>query len=288
VSLGLKGNYKAEEITELHVDVNIVQNDVLDVEAFKKWRPEYADAEFELEEGEYRCGWQVEKMSKRWYNVVNPDDIVAKYGADTLRMYEMFLGPLEVSKPWNTDGIEGVAKFLRKFWKLYHQTKDESFFLCNLPPSAAMRKSLHQALKKVEEDIERLSFNTCVSTFMVCVNELTAQNCYKEEILKDLMIAIAPFAPHIAEALWQKAGYGGSVLNQKFPQYNEEFLKEDNFEYPISVNGKMRTKLSFPVDMSKGDIEKEVLANGIIQRWLDGKSPKKVIVVPKRIVNVVV
>ena len=288
VSVGLKDQYRDNEITESHVDVNIVSSDVLDIEAFKKWRPEYADAEFVLEGGEYRCGYQVEKMSKRWYNVVNPDDVVAKYGADTLRMYEMFLGPLEVSKPWNTDGIEGVSKFLRKFWKLYHSAKGGEFFLCNLDPKPEHCKILHQTLKKIEEDLERLSFNTCVSTFMVCVNELTSGKCNKEEILKDLLIAIAPFAPHIAEELWSKAGYEGLVIDRPFPQWKEEYLKEDSFEYPISVNGKMRAKMNFATDAPKEEIEKEVLASKAIQRWLDGKDPKKVIVVPKRIVNVVV
>jgi leucyl-tRNA synthetase len=286
VSHGLKGQYDESDLIALHVDVNIVQSDVLDLEAFKRWRPEYADAEFLLEDGKYVCGWQVEKMSKRWYNVVNPDDIVAKYGADTLRMYEMFLGPLEISKPWNTDGIEGVSKFLRRFWKLYHSESGE-FFLCNTEASAEERKALHKTLKKVEEDIEKLSFNTCVSTFMVCVNELTALKCNKEEVLKPLLVALAPFAPHIAEELWQQGGYEGSVVAAPFPAWNEAFLVEDTFEYPISINGKMRAKISVGADMPTADIERQVLASEAVQRWLEGKTPKKVIVVPKRIVNIV-
>lgn len=231
---------------------------------------------------------QVEKMSKRWYNVVNPDDVVEKYGADTMRLYEMFLGPLEDSKPWSTEGITGVAKFFRKLWKLFHMNKEENFFVCNLEPKKESLKTLHKTIKKVTDDIERLSFNTCVSAFMECVNELTSQKAYKEVVLKDLVILLSPFAPHICEELWFKMGYEGSVMDQKYPEFKEEYVKEDTFTYPISVNGKVRTKLDFGADMSKEDIEKQVLASEIIQKWLDGKQPKKVIVVPKRIVNVVI
>ena len=248
----------------------------------------YPNDGYEGEPEPFRTKSRVEKMSKRWYNVVNPDDVVAKYGADTMRLYEMFLGPLEDSKPWSTEGITGVAKFLRKLWKLFYQTKNNEFFVCNTEPPKESLKTLHKTIKKVTEDIERLSFNTCVSAFMECVNELTSQKCYKEVVLKDLVILIAPFAPHIAEELWSKMGYEGSVLDQEYPVYNEEYLKESTVEYPISVNGKVRAKIEFGADMSKEDIEKQVLASEAIQKWLDGKQPKKVIVVPKRIVNVVV
>ena len=285
VSYGLRKEY---DTIELHVDVNIVQNDILDIEAFKKWRPEYANCEFVLEDDKFICGSQVEKMSKRWYNVVNPNDVVEKYGADVMRLYEMFLGPLEDSKPWNTDGITGVAKFLRKFWNLYHQTKTGEFFLCNIEAPKEQLKISHKTIKKVSEAIERLSFNTCVSAFMECANELTAMKCYKEDVLKDLMILIAPFAPHIAEELWQKGGYEGSVLDQPFPECNESYLKEDSFEYPVAVNGKVRTKIQVPADMPKDQIEQTALATDVIQKWLDGNAPKKVIVVPKRMVNVVI
>ncbi len=285
VSYGLRNDF---DTIELHVDVNIVQADVLDIEAFKRWRPEYKDCEFVLEDGKFLCGSQVEKMSKRWYNVVNPNDVVGKYGADTMRLYEMFLGPLEDSKPWNTDGITGVAKFLRKFWNLYHQTKTGEFFICNLPAPKSHLKVLHKTIKKISEDVEKLSFNTCVSAFMECVNELTALKSYKEDVLKDLLILIAPFAPHIAEELWQKANYEGSVINQTFPKLDESYLVEDSFEYPIAINGKVRHKMSFPADLAKADIENQALASEEVQKWLDGKSPKKVIVVMKRMVNLVV
>jgi leucyl-tRNA synthetase len=205
-----------------------------------------------------------------------------------MRLYEMFLGPLEDSKPWNTDGITGVAKFLRKFWNLYHQTKTGEFFLCNSDAPKDHLKVLHKTIKKISEDVEKLSFNTCVSAFMECANELTALKCYKESVLKDLLILIAPFAPHIAEELWQKGNYEGSVINQRFPKLDESYLVEDSFEYPIAINGKVRHKMSFPADLPKADIEQQALASEEVQKWLDGKTPKKVIVVPKRMVNLVV
>ncbi|MEN7549388.1 leucine--tRNA ligase [Rapidithrix thailandica] len=284
VSLGLKDQY---EVSTLHVDVNIVENDVLDIEAFKKWRPEYTEAEFVLEDDKYLCGYVVEKMSKSKYNVVNPDDMIAKYGADTLRMYEMFLGPLEHDKPWNTHGIDGVAKFLRKLWRLFHDNEGSLVVTENEPAKEAL-KVLHKTIKKVEEDIENLSFNTSVSAFMVCVNELASMKCNNQKVLKDLLVILSPYAPHISEELWSKLGQSGSVLDANFPAWDETYLKEDAHEYPISINGKMRVKMTFALDMSPKDIEAEVLANETVQKWLQGKTPKKVIVVPKRIVNVVI
>lgn len=284
VSYNLRKDY---ETTPLHVDVNIVYNDELDIEKFKAWRPENADAEFILEDGKYICGHEVEKMSKSKYNVVNPDDIIARYGADTLRLYEMFLGPLEQFKPWNTNGIDGVFKFLRKVWNLFHDDQG-NFYVSDEKPSKEELKTLHKTIKKAQEDIERYSFNTSVSEFMICVNELTAMKCNKAEILSDLVVILAPYAPHIAEELWHKLGHVTSITKAQFPAYNEEYLKESAHEYPVSVNGKMRAKMSFPLDMPKEDIEKQVLASETIQKWLEGKEPKKVIIVPKKIVNVVI
>lgn len=259
----------------------------MDIDAFKKWRPEYANAEFILEDGKYVCGHQVEKMSKRWYNVVNPDDVIAKYGADVLRMYEMFLGPIEQSKPWNTDGIEGVAKFLRKLWNLFHDNKG-NFNISDAEASKQELKALHQVIKKIAYDIDHLSFNTSISAFMVCVNELSSLKCNKTAILKDLIVTLSPFAPHITEELWSQLGNTKSITLASFPQHNEEYLKEDAHEYPISINGKMRAKMSFAIGTSKEEIEKEVLAAETIQKWTQGKTPKKVIVVPKKIVNIVI
>jgi len=284
VSYGLRKEY---DTTPLHVDVNIVYNDELNIEKFKAWRPENKDAEFILEDGKYICGHEVEKMSKSKYNVVNPDDIIERYGADTLRLYEMFLGPLEQFKPWNTNGIDGVYKFLKKLWSLFHNDKGE-FFVSDAKPTKEELKVLHKTIKKATEDIERYSFNTSVSEFMICVNELTALKCNKASILTDLIITIAPYAPHITEELWYKLGNVESITKASFPKFNEEYLKESDHEYPVSVNGKMRAKMSFPLDMPKEDIEKQVLASDAIQKWLEGKEPKKVIIVPKKIVNVVV
>ncbi len=284
VSKGLKDQY---EVAELHVDVNIVDNNVLDIEEFKKWRPDLAEAEFILEDGKYICGSAVEKMSKRLYNVVNPDDIVEKYGADTLRLYEMFLGPLEQSKPWSTKGIDGTYKFLRKLWKLFFDDKG-NFNVSGAEPNQEELKVLHKTIKKVAEDIERYSFNTSIPAFMICVNQLSDLKCNKVKILEPLLIILSPYAPHITEELWAKMGHVTSITQAVFPDFNEEYLKESNFEYPVSVNGKVRTKIEFPVDKPAKEIEEEVLASETIKKWTEGKSIKKVIVVQNKIVNVVV
>ncbi|QEM08010.1 leucine--tRNA ligase [Mucilaginibacter rubeus] len=271
-----------------HVDVNIVENDILNIEKFKQWRPEFADAEFILEGGKYICGVEVEKMSKSKFNVVNPDDIISRFGADTLRMYEMFLGPLEQSKPWNTNGIEGVFKFLRKFWRLFHNDAWE-FGVNNAAPSKAELKSLHKIIKKVEEDIERFSFNTSVSSFMIAVNELTDLKCNNRAILQDMVIILSPYAPHICEELWSLLGNADGTLSYApFPKFNAEYLVEDEFAYPISINGKMKMNLSISLSLDVKEIEAFVLANADVQKYLDGKTPKKLIVVKGRIVNMVV
>lgn len=284
VSKGLKKDY---DVAEMHVDVNIVRNDELDIEAFKSWRPHLADAEFILEDGKYICGWEIEKMSKSKYNVVNPDDIIERYGADTLRLYEMFLGPLEQFKPWNTNGIDGVKKFLGKLWRLFHDDKG-NFAVSDEAPNKEELKSLHKTIKKAEEDIERYSFNTSVSTFMICVNELSALKCNKRAILQDLLVVISPYAPHITEELWAMLGHETSVIHAAYPDFKEEYLKEDDIEYPVMINGKMRAKLQLSADFSKEQIEKAALADATVQKWLEGKAPKKVIVVPNKIVNLVV
>ncbi len=284
VSLGLKDRY---DVTPIHVDVNIVHNDILDKESFRKWNPEYSEAEFILEEdGTYRCGYAIEKMSKSLYNVVNPDDIIKQYGADTLRLYEMFLGPLEQSKPWDTNGIEGVHKFLRKLWKLFHNEKNEPV-ISDENPSNAELKVIHKTIKKIQEDIERFSFNTSVSAFMICVNELGSMKCNKREILSDLVILISPFAPHIAEELWQMLGNSESVSKTDFPGFREEFIVEDMVEYPVSFNGKTRIKVNFPADRGKEEIESKIMENDLVKKYLGGKEPKKIIVVKGRIINIV-
>jgi len=283
ISSGLKKKY---DTTPLHVDVSLVNNDILDTEGLKKWRPDLASAEFILENGTYVCGSEVEKMSKSKFNVVNPDDIVNKYGADTLRMYEMFLGPLEQSKPWNTNGIEGVYKFLNRFWRLFHDGAS-NFAVSDAAASAEELKVLHKTLKRVEEDIERFSFNTPVSTFMICVNELGGLKCNKRAVLEPLTIALSPLAPHITEELWALLGNNTSIVNATYPTWDEKYLIESNHEYPVSINGKMRAKLNLPVDMPPAEVEQQVLANEIVQKWLEGKLPKKVIVIPNKIVNVV-
>lgn len=274
---------------KLHVDVNIVENDILDVEKFKMSRIDIDDeTEFILEDGKYICGWEVEKMSKSKYNVVNPDTIVDKYGADTLRMYEMFLGPLTDAKPWNTNGISGTSNFLRKFWRLFFEDQTGKSKLVDAEPTADELKVLHRTIKRVEEDIERYSFNTVVSTFMIAVNELSDLKCHKKAILKEMVILLSPYAPHITEELWTALGNeAGTLTTAPFPAFKPEYLVESSFEYPIQINGKVRANLVFPVDMSKEDIEQSVLANDTVQKWLEGKAPKKVVVVPKRIVNVV-
>jgi leucyl-tRNA synthetase len=285
VSHGLIKQYKTSPI---HVDVNIVENEILNIEKFKQWRPEFVDAEFILEGGKYICGVEVEKMSKSKFNVVNPDDIISRFGADTLRMYEMFLGPLEQSKPWNTNGIEGVFKFLRKLWRLFHNDAWE-FGVTNAAPSKAELKSLHKIIKKVEEDIERFSFNTSVSSFMIAVNELTDLKCNNRAILQDLVIILSSYAPHICEELWSLLGNADGTLSYApFPKFNAEYLIEDEFAYPISFNGKMKMNLSISLSLDVKEIEAAVLANADVQRYLDGKTPKKLIVVKGRIVNMVV
>ena len=284
VSLNLKDQY---EVTPLHVDVNIVSNDILDLEAFKAWRPEYAEAEFILEDGKYICGWAVEKMSKSMFNVVNPDMIVEKYGADTLRMYEMFLGPVEQSKPWDTNGIDGVHRFIRKFWSLFYNRTDE-YLVKDEPATKEELKSLHKLIKKVTGDIEQFSYNTSVSAFMICINELSNLKCNKKEILEQLVITLAPFAPHVCEELWDTLGHETSVCDAAWPAYNEEYLKEDTINYTISFNGKARFNMEFDADAASDAIQAAVLADERSQKWIEGKTPKKIIVVPKKIVNVVV
>ena len=282
VSVGLKDQYKT---TEIHVDVNIVKNDVLDKDAFRAWMPEYANAEFILENGKYICGWAIEKMSKSMFNVVNPDTIIEEYGADTLRLYEMFLGPLEFSKPWDTQGIDGVYKFLRKFWRLFQV--GENFSVSDETPSREELKVLHKTIKKVEYDIENFSFNTSIPAFMICTNELTALKCNKRAVLEPLVIALAPFAPHMAEELWSLLGHSQSITKESFPKWEEKFLVEDAFEYPVSFNGKVRFKLSMPLTATNADIEAAVKAAPESTKWLEGKEIKKMIIVPKKIVNVV-
>jgi leucyl-tRNA synthetase len=283
VSVGLKNQYATDP---LHVDVNIVEGLELNRDAFRKWKPDFVNAEFILEDGKYITGSAIEKMSKSYFNVVSPDDIIDQYGADTLRMYEMFLGPLEMSKPWNTNGIDGVFKFLRKFWNLFHDATG-ALKVSDEEPTRDELKILHKAIKKVEYDIENFSFNTSVSEFMICVNELGALKCNKRKILEPLTIILASYAPHITEELWEKLGHADSILNASFPKYNEEYLKENSFEYPISINGKVRAKMEFALDMPKEDIEKVVMASEAVQKWTEGKAPKKVIIVQGKIVNVV-
>ncbi len=284
VSFGLKSQY---DTAALHVDIEIVDNDVLDIEAFRNWRAEYKNAEFILENGKYICGWEIEKMSKSKHNVQNPDDLIVKYGADTLRMYEMFLGPVELSKPWDTKGIEGVFRFLKKYWKLFF---DESgnFIVTENAASPEELKILHRTILKTREDIERFSFNTSVSSFMICVNELTELKCNKRAILEPLNILLASFAPHIAEEIWSWLGHKESISYTRFPEFNEEFVRENTFNYPVSFNGKLRFQLELPNGISAQEAEAAVLAAPESQKWLAGGAPKKVIFVPGKIINVVV
>ena len=284
VSEGLRNQY---DTYPLNVDVNIVKDDILDIEGFKSFRLDAKNAKFILEDGKYICGWEVEKMSKSKFNVVNPDILIEKYGADTLRMYEMFLGPIEHSKPWNTNGIEGVFKFVRKFWNLFHND-DDLFEVSEAQPSKEEFKILHQLIKKIEDDIEQFSLNTSISNFMIATNELVQLKCNKRQILEPIAILIAPYAPHLSEEIWKKLDGKHSIFNATFPLFNASYLIEDSFEYPISVNGKMRVKLSFPLNTPAIEIEQAVLNHTIIKKWLDGKPPKKVIIVPKKIVNVVI
>ena len=281
VTLGLKKEYDTQEI---HVDVNIVKNDILDLEAFRQWRPEFKDAEFILEDGKYICGWAIEKMSKSMFNVVNPDYIVDAYGADTLRMYEMFLGPLEQSKPWDTNGIDGVHKFLRRLWAKFYN-RDGKFLVNDEKATPAELKTLHKTIKKIGEDIENFSFNTSVAAFMICLNELG--DCSKREILEPLTALIAPFAPHIAEELWHALGHETTVCDAPFPKYNADYLVENSFEYPVMINGKLRFKQEYALDMSQDDIAKDIVTTEGAQKWLEGKQPKKIIVVKGKIINIV-
>ena len=285
VSFDKRKDYKT---SRMHVDIDLVDKDVLDIEAFKKWREEYKEAEFILnDDGKYICGFEVEKMSKSKYNVQTPDDLVEKFGADTLRMYEMFLGPLEQFKPWDTKGINGVHNFLRKFWRLAHDENNQ-IHLSDDEPTKAELKSLHKAIKKVTEDIDRQAFNTVVSNLMIAVNELNDLKCNKRHILKDLIVLIAPYAPHFAEELWEKLGHTESVTLANWPKFDEQHLKEDAFTYPISFNGKMRFTLELSADLSKEDIEKEVMAFEKTKQYMEGKNPKRIIIVPKKIVNIVI
>ncbi|MFA7401528.1 MAG: leucine--tRNA ligase [Bacteroidales bacterium] len=284
VSYHLKDSYETDAI---HVDINLVDNDVLDTDAFRKRHKSCETAEFILEDGKYICGYEIEKMSKSLYNVQNPDDIVEKYGADTLRMYEMFLGPIEQSKPWDTKGIEGVFRFLKKFWRLYH-TAENTFNVSEHEPVFDEWKVLHKTIKKIEEDIERMSYNTSVSTFMICTNELMDLKCDKKAILEPLCILLSPFAPHITEELWEMLGHTESISYAPFPIWEEKYLIENTYNYPVSFNGKMRFVMSLPVDMSKEEMEKSVLSAPEAQKWLQGNQPKKIIIVPKKIVNIVV
>jgi len=283
VSYNLRNEY---EYTKLHVDVNIVENDKLDLDKFKKSSKEFNDAEFILEGGDYLCGFETEKMSKSKSNVVNPDNIINDFGSDTLRMYEMFLGPLEQSKPWNTNGIEGVYKFLNKFWSLFYD--EDNFNISDEKPNSDELKILHTAIKKIENDIDRLSINTCVSQLMITVNELSRKKCHKREILEPLLIVLSSFAPHISEELWSKLGNNESISLSNYPKYNDEFLTEDIFEYPIMINGKLRTKIKFDINIEEKEIKSEVISNEIITKWTENKKIKKIIFIPKKIINVVI
>lgn len=283
VSYNLAKDY---DVTPLHVDVNIVSNDILDIEAFRSWRPEYANAEFILENEKYVCGWAIEKMSKSMFNVVNPDTIVEKYGADTLRLYEMFLGPVEQSKPWDTNGIDGCHRFLRKLWNMFFD-KDDNLCISNDEPTKEELKSIHKLIKKTTEDIPSFSYNTTVSAFMICVNELSSLKCNKRAILEQFIILLTPFAPHICEEIWEALGHNTTVCDAKWPMYNEEYLKEDTITYTISFNGKARFTMNFAADAGKEEIESSVLANENTKKYLEDKPVKKMIVVPKKIVNIV-
>ena len=279
VSKNIEG--RAERTVPIHVDINIVNNDILDIEKFRQWRPEFANAQFELEDGKYVCGWEIEKMSKSMYNVQNPDDLVSRYGADTLRLYEMFLGPVEQAKPWDTNGIEGVFRFLKKFWKLFENRTEGA-------ADKAALKVLHQTIKKITDDIERFSFNTAVSTFMICVNDLSGMESVSVEVLEKLAVLIAPFAPHIAEELYHQLGHEESVCVAEWPEYDPQMLVQDSFTYPVSFNGKMRFTLELPVGISQEEAVAAVKADRVGQKWLDGKEPKRVIFVPNKIINVVI
>jgi leucyl-tRNA synthetase len=283
VSAGLKKNY---DVTPIHVDVNIVSNDILDTEKFRNWRPEFKDAQFVLEDGKYVCGYAVEKMSKSMFNVVNPDDIVERYGADTLRLYEMFLGPIEQSKPWDTNGIDGVNRFIKKLWGLFY--KGDTLLVDDKEPSKDELKAVHKLIKKVTQDIENFSYNTSVSAFMICVNELTQLKSHNRSLLQQLIVVLSPFAPHVTEELWHTLGCTGSINDAQWPVFNEEYLKEDSVTYAVSFNGKARFNITVPADMDAKAVEATALASEQAARWIDGKTVKKVIVVPRKIVNIVI
>ena len=270
----------------IHVDVNIVSNDILDLDAFRAWRPEFATAEFVLEDGKYVCGYAVEKMSKSMFNVVNPDDIVERYGADTLRLYEMFLGPLEQSKPWDTNGIDGVNRFIKKLWSLFY--KGDTLLVDDSEPTRDNLKSLHKLIRKVTSDIESFSFNTSVAAFMICVNELSSQKCRSRSVLADLLVVLAPFAPHVAEELWHSAiGRDTTVCDAQWPAFNEDYLKEDSVTMAVSFNGKARYNITVPAGLTAAEVEAMALSAEGAAKWTDGKTVKKVIVVPGKIVNIV-
>jgi len=283
VSLNLKKDY---DVTPIHVDVNIVHADALDIEKFRQWRPEFKDSEFILENGKYICGWAIEKMSKSMFNVVNPDDIVDRYGADTLRLYEMFLGPVEASKPWDTNGIDGVNRFLKRLWALFF--KGDNMQLTDEKPSAEALKSVHKLIKKVTGDIETFSYNTSVAAFMICVNELTSMKCRAREVYEPLVVLLAPFAPHIAEELWHVLGHDTTVCDAQWPTWNEDYLKESTVKYTVLFNGKPRYNIEVPAGTAQDEVQRIALSDAGAERWLDGKQPKKVIVVPGKIVNVVI
>ncbi len=284
VSHGLKDNY---DVTPIRVDISMVSNDVLDTEAFRRWRPDFATAEFILEDGKYVCGYAVEKMSKSMFNVVNPDDIVERYGADTLRIYEMFLGPLEQSKPWDTNGIDGVNRFIKKLWNLFY--KGDTLLVDDSQPTRENLKTLHTLIKKVTSDIENFSYNTSVAAFMICVNELTKQGCHSAAVLSELLVVLAPFAPHVAEELWHSAlGHDTSICDARWPQWNEDYLKESEVTYAVSFNGKARFNLTVDASTPREEIERMALGHDSAAKWLDGKTVRKIIVVPGKIVNIVV
>ena len=284
VSAGLKD---AQETDEIHVDVSLVDGFELDMDGFKKWKPDFADASFITEDGVYKCGSRLEKMSKRYFNVVNPDDIVDKYGADTFRMYEMFLGPVEQDKPWDTKGIEGVHRFIKKLWRLYYDT-EKGLVLTDAPASDAAWKVFYKMLKKVEEDTSRFSFNTAVSSFMIGVNDLTDINCHSKDLLSKLLIVLAPYAPHISEELWSVAGNDGSVLDANYPSVQEKYLVETSKEYPIAINGKTRTTIQIDINLEQHDVEQLVMADPVVIKWLEGNAPKKIIYVKNKMINVVI
>jgi leucyl-tRNA synthetase len=283
VSAGIKEQYETDE---LHVDVSIVDGFELDMEAFKKWKPDFANASFITENGIYKCGGRLEKMSKRYFNVVNPDDIVERYGADTFRLYEMFLGPVEQDKPWDTKGIEGVHRFIKKFWRLFYDS-DKGQVFTNEPATDAAWKIFYKVAKKIEDDTSKFSFNTAVSGFMIGVNELTELKCHSKELLEKFLIILSPYAPHICEELWQAIGNAGSVLNATYPAIEEKYLVETTKEYPIAINGKTRTTINLDINLSQQEVEELVMKDAVVIKWLEGNGPKKIIYVKNKMINVV-